>query len=212
VPETPAFAFVWDEVGAPADVVDGLSRLAIRLVRLGHSSSLVHARVVVSALEDLVPRVRRFVPDDVGGELMIRWVGAGQTERLQRAHAQHQEVEPRVLPARFIRYREGERPSSAPPVHTVFDHEWIICARSSGPRLPITSIAGLSRQFRRALMSVADQPVAEILSGHRLDGAPSETPHLAIVPLPVVMGPHPDGALIGIALVLPRGVNGHQDP
>jgi len=207
VPETPAFAFVWDGVDALAEVVDALSRLSSRLVRLGHSSSLVHARVLVSTLEDLVPQVSRFVPDDISGELMIRWVGAGQTERLQRAHTQHQGTEPRVLPARFIRYREGERPSSAPHPHTIFDDEWIIYARSSGPRLPITSAAGLSRQFRRALMSVADQPVPEIVSGHRPDGVPSETPHLAIVPLPVVMGPHPDGALIGIALVVPRGTS-----
>jgi CRISPR-associated protein Csb2 len=56
-------------------------------------------------------------------------------------------------------------------------------------------------------MSFADQPVAEIISGHRPDGATSELPHLAVAPLPVVTGPHADGALIGIGLLLPRGLD-----
>ena len=64
----------------------------------------------------------------------------------------------------------------------VFDDDVIIYARTEGPRLPITSAAGLSRQFRRALMSVADSPVHELLSGHRPDGAPSESVHVAVFP------------------------------
>jgi CRISPR-associated protein Csb2 len=205
LPEQPAFAFEWrDSVASPA-VVTALSRLTQRVVRLGHSSSLVHARVVtVADLEDLATTTTRFIPDDRNGEIMIRWVGPGQVERLVRAHAQHQQVEPRVLPARFIRYRHGDRPEGEPPACSVFDDELIVYARVSGPRLPITSVAGLSRQFRRALMSVAEQPIPEVISGHQPEGAPSETTHLAIVPLPVVVGPHADGAVLGLALVLPR--------
>ena len=207
-PEQPAFAFEWTDALPSAAIVQALSRLAQRLVRLGHSSSMVHARVMTGAAgNDSVAKVTRFVPDERDGELMLRWVNPGQVERLIRAHAQHQQVEPRVLPARFVRYREGEgrRPVRAPA--STFDGELIVFARESGPRLPITSAAGLSRQLRRALMSVADEPIAEILSGHRPDGAPSETAHLAIVPLPAVTGPYPDGALLGIALVLPRDVS-----
>jgi CRISPR-associated protein Csb2 len=177
-------------------------------VRLGHSSSMVLARVDAdAALGDLASRVERFVPDGEDGELMIRWVAAGQTERLIHAHGRHQQVEPRVLPAKVMRYRAGERGATALAARGVFDERWIVFARAAGPRLPITSMAGLSRQFRRALMSVADEPVPEILSGHRPDGAPSEAIHLAIVPLPFVTGPHPDGALLGLALVLPRALD-----
>jgi CRISPR-associated protein Csb2 len=204
-PEQPAFAFEWADALPSPEIVQALSRLAQRLVRLGHSSSMVHGRVMTGAAGgDFIRKVTRFVPDDRDGELMLRWVNPGQVERLIRAHAQHQQVEPRVLPALFMRYREGEgiRPARAPA--GAFDSELIVFARESGPRLPITSVAGLSRQLRRALMSVADEPIAEILSGHRPAGAPSEDTHLAIVPLPAVTGPYPDGALLGIALVLPR--------
>ncbi|HET9627287.1 MAG TPA: type I-U CRISPR-associated protein Csb2 [Kofleriaceae bacterium] len=207
-PEVPAFAFVWRAAEPPADVRDALARLAARLVRLGHSSSLVHARIATpSVIDELAPLTTSFVADETAGALMVRWVGEGQVDRLVAAHGQHQQVEPRVLPARFVRYREGgAAPVRELPVSVFSDdpRDWIVFARATGPRLPITSVAGLSRLTRRALMSVADQPVAEVISGHRPDGPASEAPHLAIVPLPVVIGPYADGALLGIALVLPR--------
>jgi CRISPR-associated protein Csb2 len=207
VPEQSAFAFEWRDSTASPEVITALSRLAQRLARLGHSSSLIHARLTTDVPPDLAAATTRFIPDDRDGDIMIRWVSIGQVERLIRAHAQHQQVEPRVLPARFVRYRDGELPARTQPPYPVFDDDLVIYARVSGPRLPITSVAGLSRQFRRALMSVADQPVLEIISGHRADGSPSEIAHLAIVPLPAVIGPYADGALLGLALVLPRGLS-----
>jgi CRISPR-associated protein Csb2 len=208
MPEVPTFAFVWQDIEPSADVIPAISRLAQRLVRLGHSSSMVHARVVAeAALGDLASRVERFAPDEDNGELMIRWVAAGQTERLIRAHDRHQQVEPRVLPTKFMRYRIGGRETAVQAARGVFDDRWIVFARAAGPRLPITSVAGLSRQFRRALMSVADEPIPEILSGHHPDGAPSDSVHLAVVPLPFVTGPYPDGTLLGLALVLPRSLD-----
>jgi CRISPR-associated protein Csb2 len=108
---------------------------------------------------------------------------------------------------RFARYRDQPHRHAADPPRSVFDEDLVVYARTFGPWLPITSAAGLSRQFRRALMSTADQPVDEILSGHVADGSPSQTAHLAIVPLPAVTGPLADGALLGIALVLPRGAS-----
>jgi CRISPR-associated protein Csb2 len=205
VPEVPAFAFKWDTVDVAPVVASALLRLTQRLVRLGHSSSMVHARIADGAmLVELAARTAEFVPDEEDGDVMIRWVSAGQTERLIHAHGRHQQVEPRVLPARFVRYREGARAASNLPARGVFEDDWIVYARISGPRLSIISAAGLSRQFRRALMSVADQPVAEILSGHQGDGRPSEATHVAIAPLATVTGPYPDGALLGLALVFPR--------
>ena len=53
-------------------------------------------------------------------------------------------------------------------------------------------------------MSFAEQPVAEMLSGHQSNGNAAERPHLAIVPLPVVGSEYADGAVLGVALVLPR--------
>jgi CRISPR-associated protein Csb2 len=166
---------------------------------------MVHMRIVdAAAVAALAAQVTPFMPDDRGGDLMIRWVTTGQLERLGQAHDRHRQVEPRVLPASFVRFREGLRTSDVEPPASLFGNDWLIYARAEGPRLPITSVAGVSQLFRKALMAFAKQPVAEAISGHRPEGERSETPHLAIVPLPFVTGSYADGSLLGVALVLPR--------
>lgn len=208
-PAHPVFGYVWPELEVPPQVREPLERLITRLVRVGHSSSHVRGAVATAVeVAELAMRVSSYLPDDTSGDLVIRWVGAGQTQRLCRAFDQHRETAPRVMPARFVRYRNSAtRPRSDAVPRSVFGDDFVVLARVDGPRLPITSVAGIARQLRRALMAFADQPVHEIISGHRPDGAASEVPHMAVVPLPVVTGPHADGALIGIALVLPRALD-----
>ncbi|HEY4238647.1 MAG TPA: type I-U CRISPR-associated protein Csb2 [Kofleriaceae bacterium] len=203
-PEWPRFAFVWRDADPSPELRAALDQLVRRLVRLGHSSSMVAGSLLApEALEDLAMRAARFTPDD-DGALSLRWIRAGQLDALVREHAHHQEVEPRVLPALFVRYREGDAAADEPVATTVFDDQLVVLARTGGPRLPITSVAGVARQLRRALMADHPDGVDEALSGHTPDGEASERPHLAIVPLPFVMGPHPDGSILGVALVLPR--------
>ncbi len=198
-PEDPVVTFVWSE--APAAKLRGaLARLASRLTRLGHSSSLVFARVI-----DAVPAAR-YVPD-VDGELSLRAVNAGQVERLIQAHHQHQGVESRVLPCTFVRYREGAGASRREVPRSVFSDEWIILAREDGPRLPSTSVVGVAHQLRRALFMAGKVPQSEALSGHHEDGGKASEAHLAVVPLPDVGGPHSHGGILGIALVVPRGLS-----
>lgn len=76
-------------------------------------------------------------------------------------------------------------------------------AQVGGPSLPGTSAAGVARQLRRAIFYAGREPMNEILSGHRADGAAAELPHLAVVPLPDVGAVDSTGALLGVALVLP---------
>jgi CRISPR-associated protein Csb2 len=208
-PHEPRFAFVWSEASPPSDVLEGLGRLASRLVRVGHSSSMVHCRLIDAADEVAASTVSLdlWEEDSDCGSVVIRWVAAGQCTRLEEAHARHAGTEPRVLPAVPIRYRRGAaiRPASYP--RSVFSDEMIVLARCGGPRLPPVSVAGLAKQFRRALMRAADQPVCELISGHKADESPSNRPHLAIAPLPMVFGPNPDGAILGIALIIPRDCN-----
>ncbi|MCW5802244.1 MAG: type I-U CRISPR-associated protein Cas5/Cas6 [Deltaproteobacteria bacterium] len=204
-PKTPSFAFVWPDATASRATTDVISGLLARLVRLGHSSTMVRASVATEPeIGNLRATQSSFLPDEDGGAHVIRWVGKGQLKRLCEAYDRHREVEPRVLPARFVRYSDTvKRPRSA--VHpSVFAEDFVVLARTAGPRLPITSTAGLARQFRRALISCADQPVDEMISGHKADGSPSELPHLAIAPLPYVGNRYADGSILGIGVVLPR--------
>lgn len=139
------------------------------------------------------------------GDRYVRWVGAARA----RWMCQDRELVGRVIPGRSGRPGSeigATRPERALPCG-VFGEDFLVLARVGGPRLPITSVAGVARQLRRALMSFAEQPVAQVISGHRPDGTPAEVPHLAVVPLPAVTGPVHDGELLGIALVLPREID-----
>lgn len=210
-PAVPRVVFVWPTAKPTAEQQTALGRLLARLVRLGHSSSLVDARIVddasVAASE---AQSTRFVSDQDNGSLILRWVAAGQVDRLIAAFDRHRETEPRVLPSTFVRYREGLIATSADKQSSVFGDDWVVLARVDGPRLPSTATAGVAKQLRRALMSFADQPVPELLSGHRPDGAASHSPHLAVVPLPFIGSKHADGAILGVALVLPRSTASNE--
>jgi len=205
-PAHPAVAFVWPDDVLPDSLHAPLRDLLARLVRVGHSSSQVAARLLdPGALTDLARSTICFVPDEEDGEHMVRWVGAGQLERLDQAFDLHRESEPRVLPARFVRYAEGARSQRLRPSEGVFAADsMVIFARVGGPRLPITSTLGVARQFRRALLAAAGDGAPALLSGHSAEGGPSEAPHLAIVPLPLVGGAHADGTILGLGLIFPR--------
>lgn len=206
-PGSARFGFVWPNAQPSHETKEALGVLLARLVRLGHSSSFVAARLLPE--DDVVTMGAELTTYRAGqeaGEHVIRWVGPRQLRALEEAFELHQETEPRVLPAAFIAYGEGGQRVEVKPPTSVFDPSFIVLVRVGGPRLPITAVPGVSRQFRRALMSALGTDVPELLSGHKSDGSPSESPHIAVVPLPVVGGPHADGALLGIALVLPREV------
>lgn len=208
-PELSVVGMVWPQADLPRELRPGLERLLTRLTRLGHSMSLVLVRVASEQeVEALETRVNRLRPDEQGGDCILRWVNRGQVDALGRAHSQHREIEPRVLPACFVAYSQI-RPSAEADVAATssFSGDFLILGRVAGPRLPIVAGVGVSKQLRRALMSVAPQPPLEALSGHTPGREPSEAPHLAIVPLPFVSGPKPDGTLMGVALVIPRSVS-----
>jgi CRISPR-associated protein Csb2 len=54
------------------------------------------------------------------------------------------------------------------------------------------------------MISVASEPIPEVLSGHRRDGSPSRRTHVAFLPLPFVDHRHANGHLVGLGLALPR--------
>ncbi len=195
-PTDPRVTYVWPSVTLDEAQHRTLDGLLARLVRLGHSSSLVRARIVGD------PPAPVWWPA-VNGERTLRTVHAGQLEALEEAFSRHRETEPRVMPARFTRYTR-EQPTPPPPEPaTVFSDDWLVLRRVGGPAIPMEATVGVARTLRKALLAHAPE-IPEILSGHTADGRPSERDHLAIVPLPFVAHRHASGALLGFALVLPR--------
>jgi CRISPR-associated protein Csb2 len=197
LPETATFAFLWPTAD-PAQHRAALARLCARVTRLGHSSSLVRCSVVD---HDLTPTL---VPSDEG-DVVLRVVGPGQLERLDRAFEHHQGVQSRVLPARPQRYRSASNVVAPPPkAESVFSTDWVLFERVGGSRPIASRGTDLARALRGALIEVhGNQDLPATLSGH-VESGPTEQPHVAFVPLPFVGNEHADGALMGCALVLPR--------
>jgi CRISPR-associated protein Csb2 len=194
-PESPKVTFVWPDAD-PEGHGAALDRVAARVIRIGHSSSLVSLRVVADV------EASNWVPVEEGGE-PLRVVRAGQLERLQEAFLQHQETEPRVLPRSFVGYQRPLPPLSSEYPTSVFGDDWIVLEVEG--RSPFAArIPDFTRALRAALMKHAEQPVREIVSGHRADGSLSEQPHLAFVGLPFVGHRHADGLVKGFALIVPR--------
>ena len=196
-PCDPRVTYVWTDAALTDEQRGLLDGLLGRVVRLGHSSSLVSVRLV----GDPGPPTWRPAPD---GEATFRVVETRQLAALERAFESHREVEPRVMPAVPQPYtREATETSRLTP-KSLFSDDWLVLRRVEGPFLPMTATAGVARAVRKTLMSFADEPIPEVLSGHIPDGRPSLQPHLAIVPLPFVGHQHASGAILGVALVLPR--------
>jgi len=86
---------------------------------------------------------------------------------------------------------------------SVFSTDWVLFERVGGSRPVASRATDLSRALRGALLEAhGDQDLPETLSGHRASG-PTEQAHVAFVPLPFVGHEHADGAIMGMALVLP---------
>lgn len=197
LPETPTFAFLWT-AAVPSPHRAALEQLCARVTRLGHSSSLVRCSIVD---KDITPSLA----PSAEGNVVLRVIGPGQLERLESTFKHHQGVESRVLPARPQRYRAVSKGiASSPIAESVFSTDWVLFERVGGSR-PVTSrTTDLSRALRGALIEAhGQQNLPETLSGHTASG-PTEQTHVAFVSLPFVGHEHADGAIMGIALVLPR--------
>lgn len=204
-PDDPRVFFTWEAEGGRHR--EALDRLLRRVVRLGHSSTPVACRL---AADEPAPT---HVPDPDGVDL-LRVPAAGLLDTLEQQYAFHQGVEPRVLPTRTTRYSPA-RPAMVPLPEPLLAGEWFVLARRDGVSLPVHRALAVTVGVRGALQRHGDQPVPEVISGHR-PGAPGERtaatdrPHLAIVPLPFVGHQHADGAIFGVALVLPTGIDSRE--
>lgn len=199
-PVTPRVTYIWDS--CPGDETERvLDRLLERVTRLGHSSSLVACRVSPNP-----PEPTQVVATD-GRGTSLRAVRSGQLAELERLQIRHQGVRPRSLPFADVRYRDT---TAAPPDAVREPNtsgDWIVfeCAHDSRS-FPATRSVELATVMRAAILSYAEDPIPEAISGHRADGKPTLSPHVAIVPVPFAGFPYADGRIVGIAVSVPRGI------
>lgn len=206
---TPRASLIW--AASPGELArhrPSIAALASRIARIGHSSSLVTCCLVDEPQDEIEGQIL-YEPSAEAGDV-LRVPGPDQLERLIAAHAVHGEIEPRVLPCRFQRYRRADRGDQGAVHLSVFGDDWLVFRQIGGRKLSLTLGTDVARAMRGALMSHAKNPPPELLSGHKPTGEPLDIPHLAIVPLPFVGHEHATGDLLGLALVFPRGADAAQ--
>lgn len=202
-PEEARVVFVWPDAAPSAEQRSALDAIAERVVRVGHSSSLVSMRVRDDApAPTWLPEGDEVERRDASG-LVLRVASPGQLEALDAAFALQADVPGRVMPASFRRYGRPTLGEDVRAASSVFGGP-IVLRRVDGPRLPSWRAVDVARTVRRALLESFGPEAPEILSGHRAPNAPSHRPHVAFVPLPFVGSEHADGSILGVALVVPR--------
>jgi CRISPR-associated protein Csb2 len=181
-----------------------LARLAQEVTYLGHSHSLVRVGLIND--DEPSPTWGQDWIAATGSTLRVPYRGRlkelmGQFERSQKSVRA-------VRPNPSLVTRTFTRPLEPPPPETIFDPDTVITFADQGGFVPALEAFPLAaKRLRDALLKVAaDRGIAvpALLSGHDPDGTPTETPHLAIVPLGDVGWSHSQGRLMGLALIWPR--------
>lgn len=209
-PDSPVVTYCWPQAAPTPTLAEHLDHLLERVVRIGHSSSLVSCRLGQAAPEpSLIPVADRDRQSQPDGPL-LRSVRPGQLRALEHLHARHQASTPRTLPATGVHYRPSPRTTWAfpEPIRPTRAGDWQVIQFAQGSRgRPMTTAVAVASALRGAILSYANDPIPEGLSGHQPDGTKTPDPHVAFVPLPFVGHRHATGALLGAALIFPAGMS-----
>ncbi|HMN94863.1 MAG TPA: type I-U CRISPR-associated protein Csb2 [Phycisphaerales bacterium] len=164
----------------------------------------------------------RLLPELEASRKAIR--GAGSKERKLELDAQiaalrdeRARTEPRPPQRpRISRFVEYHPVRSMPPAssRTCFDSDLVILAGEDdgapSTKLGLPATLAVCRALRALLLKLVEQPAPPWLSGHSENGEPNRSAdgcHLACFPLAHLGHRHADGALLGIALALPRSLD-----
>ena len=198
-PENPVVKMIWRDAPSESDHHAAIAALAHRVASLGHSASLV--RLALTELND--KSLPLWTPDREG-EAALRVAHRGRLLRLEDWLSRGE----RPQTGMTVRYRRPVSAPSAEVAKSAFggSDDWFVFEDAGGSRPDLLAFAHVAKCVRASLMAHGPQPPPEVISGHTSDGAPSSSPHIAIVPLANVGWEHATGDLLGFGVVLPRDI------
>ncbi len=190
-PHSPMVRLLWSDAALENGTLTALKQLARDTAYVGHSASLTRCRFLRDTSD---------LPHD-GTETPKRRIYTGRFAEL------------------FRDFNLGRPPSPGTPVAlpaspqtertNFFGDRWLLLEHVDGDMPDLRACALVAKTMRDALLSGYERIglgdcIAEIVSGHAPDGAPTRAPHLAIAPLAFAGFPYADGHVMGLALVPPR--------
>ncbi len=206
-PRRPVVFFVWPDLELGEPQLEALDRLCRRVPYLGRTTSLVLLdRVDATELTDpgwnLRPRSHsgrdaRFVAEEA-----IRVPFEGALDELRRAHKakyfEGQAGDPWAI-GEWVEYGHEIAESSLDPYQGPFGRMVVLAL--DGRPLDGRLATRLTTELRRAVRSHARKDIPAIHGHH--DGSQAQ---ISFAALPFVGSEHADGHLLGLALILPRGL------
>lgn len=207
---------IWEDVTLDEDEVERLSALASDVTFLGTTRSPVLLEVTTEPLDDAEAPLWTAMPaDESGAGISVRvpdelTIAAFDRREAARRSGRDGLSPGRMVPQIAIGHVRQYRPPGAREREQPFDARWwgdaLVLAidpdRSElRPKAPAAYL--LARAVRVALLGTYGEPGAPGEAPQILIGRGSD-PHCAFVPLPHVWGPHGDGRLLGVAVILPH--------
>jgi CRISPR-associated protein Csb2 len=196
-PHDPCVSYVWNaDSGRRAAALEAL---CLHVSRVGHPSSIVVASLGIGGVAASGRDV--WLPGE--GDLRMRFPQAGRLDELKAAFAAGRRS-PIAAVVGYARARDVRVSASPRPTMD----EIVVMRGTSGRPPRLVDVAAAAKALRDALMRYSPvQPPPEIISGHASDGSPTRRPHMAVVPLANVGWEWADGRLLGLGVVLPRGID-----
>lgn len=196
--DDPTVHMIWRDAEPEPGIKNALGELARKVTHVGHSASLT--RVAVCGEPKPAPTHVRAKE----GSTYLRCPHEGRLDALVASFGGSEESPTRPSAAPALAY--GDPAASIPASVMGSGEEWIVLS-FDGDAPTLTAFPAVAKKMRDAVMSCADGRIHEAVSGHSSDGAPTQDPHMAIVPMANVGWKQSDGGLIGMAMILPRKSN-----
>ncbi len=205
-PADPVVVYWWEGAADPDDR-DVLDSLLSQVVRLGHSSSFVS----LTCMSDR-PNGRAWLPQK-GAPSLIRSIGPGLLQILERDYADHRASRSRTMRSATVRYRApsdaGVMASVAPRPDMAGSWRVFQLVDPADPERAASAPGRLASQLtsaiRGAVLAHAPDARLPVLSGHAADGSPLTAAHASYLALPNVGHDRSTGAVSGLAIMMPDG-------
>ena len=197
----PVIHLIWPDA-SPSDHLPALRQLAAAVVCIGHPSLLAQAYIAEA------PPPANWQPTPAGpGDCRLRVPYAGRLDDLANAR--------RKEPRRAAYRQTAAGPAAAADAKAEADDaaypqsvfsDRLVIFETTGADLHLPAAGPLAAAFRRLIMAQCPEPIPEWVSGHAPDGARSQGPRIALLPLASVGRAHADGRITGLAIALPRSL------